>query len=243
MIATVVYNVEPSEATQQAIYTDARNFLNKAGKSYNEFSNAVAELGLLRRMATIAPTDRGVNGLENSSEISRWAYNGKKDDVSAILEVEGDYIIAVVKDVREEGVTPLASVSERIAGLLRNEKKAEMIKAEFAGKALAELKAVEGVKEGNAEAVSFGSVFVPGVGVEPTFVGAVVSSAPMVLSTPVVATGGVYVYQVTNKNIKELNEVDEQVRLESLASSFISERLAQALDEESEITDNRVKFF
>ena len=65
----------------------------------------------------------------------------------------------------------------------------------------------------------------------------------MVLSTPVVATGGVYVYQVTNKNIKELNEVDEQVRLESLASSFISERLAQALDEESEITDNRVKFF
>ncbi len=244
LIATVVYNVEPSETTQQAIYTDARNFLNKAGKSYNEFSNAVAELGLLRRMATISSTDRGVNGLENSSEISRWAFNGEKDDVSAIMEVEGDYIIAVVKEVREEGVAPIETVSERIAGLLRNEKKAEMIEAEFAGKAtLAEMKAVAGAKEGVAEAVSFSSVFVPGVGVEPALVGAIASSAPMIVSKPVVATGGVYVYQVTNKELKELNEVDEQVRLESLASSFISERLSQALDEECEITDNRVKFF
>lgn len=243
-IATVVYNVEPSATTQQTVYGEARAFLEKAGKNYDSFNAAVAETGAARRVATINSTDRGINGLDEASAVTRWAFNGKKGEVSAILDVDGgDYLIGVIKEVREQGTTPLETVSERIASILRNQKKGEMIAAEMEGKTLAEVAQLEGATEGVAEDVNFNSFYIPGLGMEPKFVGAVCVSETGKLSKPVVGGTGVYVFDVNAKNGKNLSEADEKVRLESIATSYISERLSQALDDNTEIVDNRVKFF
>ena len=244
-IATVVYNVEPSATTQQAVYSEARTFLEKAGKNYDSFTAAVAETGATRRVATINSNDRGVNGLDEASAVTRWAFNGKKGEVSAILDVDGgDYLVGVIKDVREEGIAPLEKVAERITSVLRNQKKGEMIAAEFEGKQTIEsLKAIDGVKDGSVEDVDFASFYIPSLGMEPKFVGAMCVSAPGIMSKPVVGGTAVYMFNVSEKNGKTLSEADEKVRLESMATSYISERLSQALDDETEVVDNRIKFF
>ena len=244
-IATVVYNVEPSSATQQAVYGDARAFLEKAGKNYESFSAAVAETGAACRIATINSTDRGVNGLNEANTVTRWAFNGKKGEVSAILDVDGgDYFVGVIKEAREEGYAPLETVAERIAGQLRNQKKGEMIAAEFAGKeTVASAASVEGAKDGVVDDVNFGSFYIPSLGIEPKFVGAMCVSAPGLMSKPVIGGAAVYVFNVNSKEGRTLSEADEKVRLEAQATSYITERLSQALNDETEMVDNRIKFF
>jgi peptidyl-prolyl cis-trans isomerase D len=243
-IATVIYNVEPSATTQQTIYGEARAFLEKAGKNYESFNAAVAETGAARRVATINSTDRGINGLNEANAVTRWAFNGKEGEVSAILDVDGgDYFVGVIKEAREEGYAPIENVAERIAGQLRNQKKSEMIAAEFAGKDLASAVTVEGAKDGVAEDVSFGSFYIPSLGIEPKFVGAVCVSEAGVVSKPVVGGAAVYMFSVNSKEGRTLSEADEKVRLEAQATSYIAERLSQALNDETEVVDNRIKFF
>ena len=64
------------------------------------------------------------------------------------------------------------------------------------------------------------------------------------LSKPVTGINGVYLFDVTSrKTLDNVTPESERVRLEANAESYISERLMQALMDQSDITDNRVKFF
>jgi hypothetical protein len=50
-------------------------------------------------------------------------------------------------------------------------------------------------------------------------------------------------FSVNSKEARTLSEADEKVRLEAQATSYIAERLSQALNDETEVVDNRIKFF
>ena len=82
-LATITYRIEPSQTTQQAVYANASKFIAEAHGSYENFDKAVASNSLSKRVARIRNTDRNLNGIDNSREIVRWAFNGEKGDVSA----------------------------------------------------------------------------------------------------------------------------------------------------------------
>ncbi len=244
-MATITYRIEPSETTQQTIYANASKFIAEAAASYDAFNRAVDSSSLSKRVSRIRNTDRNLNGIDNSREIVRWAFNGKKGDVSSIIEVNGNYIVAAITGVTEDGIAPVQAVSNQIASTLRFEKKGEMIAKEMEGAAsVAEMASKLATEVKEASDIEFNSFFVAGVGVEPKLIGAVTGAKENTVSKPVTGSAGVYLFDVTSRtNLETVTPESEKVRLEASAKAYISERLNQALVSASEITDNRVKFF
>ncbi len=148
-IATVVYNVEPSAATEQAAYGQARDFLAAAAGSKEKFDAAVASTGVSPRVATVNSGERQVMGLNDSRELVRWSFNAKPGVVSTIMEMDGNYVVAVVTGAREAGIADVRDVATGIFQRLRNEKKAAMLSAQMAGKSVDEVAAMTGATSGD----------------------------------------------------------------------------------------------
>lgn len=244
-LATITYRIEPSQTTQQAIYANASKFIAEAHGSYENFDKAVASNSLSKRVARIRNTDRNLNGIDNSREIVRWAFNGEKGDVSAIMDIDGNYIVAAITGVTADGIAPVESVSKQIADILRLRKKGEMLSEELSGKgSLAETASKLETEVKEASGIEFNSFYIEGVGVEPKLIGAVTGVEESAQSKPVAGNAGVYLFDVTSRSaIETVTPESERVRLEANAQAYIIERANQALVDAIEITDNRVKFF
>lgn len=244
-MATITYRIEPSETTQQTVYADASKFIAEAAASYDAFNRAVDSSALSKRVSRIRNTDRNVNGIDNSREIVRWAFNGQKGDVSSIVEVNGNYVVAAITGVTEDGIAPVQAVSNQIANTLRFEKKGELIAKEMAdAPSVAEAASKLGTEVKEAADIEFNSFFISGIGVEPKLIGAVTGAKENTVSKPVTGGVGVYLFDVTSRTpVETVTPESEKVRLEANAKAYISERINQALISASEITDNRVKFF
>lgn len=243
-IATVKYPVDPSAATIQKSYQEASAFLTAAAGSADGFRQAVNDMGLSKRTVRIKSTDRNISGLDDSKEMVRWAFNGKKGDVSTIMGIGGDYFVAALTDVREEGYASVEQVKAQIVQTLRNEEKARMIAAEMTGNSIAEVAAAIDGQAKEINDIQWSAFYIPEFGVEPQLIGALSAVEAGVLSKPVEGVSGVYRFVVTDvKDAGTVTEESEKVRLETNALNYVAERTMQALTEESDIKDMRVKFF
>ncbi len=243
-IATITYKIDPSAKTMQDIFTKATSFVTAAGKTSEEFRQAVSDQALSKRSIRIRNTDRTISGLDNSRELIRWAFTGKKGDVSAIMEIDGDYLVAALTDVKEEGYSPVDQVSAQIRTTLANEAKGDMIAAEMTGTSLDAIAEANGLEIKTAAGVQYSAFYIPEVGVEPALLGAISALPEGQLSKPVKGATGVYVFDITGIVADDsVTAETEKARLEANATSYLSERTMQALIEESDVEDMRVKFF
>ncbi len=243
-VATVTYTVEPSAATEQAAYNEAREFLTAAAGSREKFNAAVTSTGVNRRVATIGQNDRNVSGLPNSRGIVSWSFNAKPGTVSTIMEVDGDYVVAVLTDAREAGVADVREVAQTIAQQLRTDEKAVMLAKQMAGKSVAEVAAMEGATTGDITALRPNAFFNPALGMEPAVMGAFEAMKAGDTSKPIESFGGVYVISVSAvEALEEATDASERVRLEAASDGTVAQRLMQALADGSDIKDYRVKFF
>jgi len=65
------------------------------------FENNIKKQNLNKREAQyVREMDNTIAGLTSPRELIRWAYNAdrKKGDVSTVFDVEGAYVVAVVKE-------------------------------------------------------------------------------------------------------------------------------------------------
>ncbi len=138
-LATITYKIEPSETTQQTIYANASKFISEAADRTKTSKKRLRTIRCRNKVVRIKNTDRNLNGIDNSREIVRWAFNGEKGDVSAIMEVDGNYVIAAITGVSEDGIAPLETVSPQIVSILREQKKGEILAQEMTGSSLAEV--------------------------------------------------------------------------------------------------------
>lgn len=243
-IATITYSVEPSAATQQNVYNQARDFLTAAVGSRENFDNAVAQAGISKRVATILERDRSVRGLNDSRELVRWSYNNKPGTVSTIMEIDGDYVVSVLTGAKEAGTAAIRDVSTDIAQRIRTDKKAEILRQQLAGKTLEEAAALAGAVSGELADVKFSSFYIPDLGVEPAVIGALASIPAGTVSKPIQGLSGMYLVAVDSvDHLEDATEASEKVRIEALAETALPQRIGQALVEETEIEDNRAKFF
>lgn len=243
-IATIRYKVDPSSTTQQEIYAEASKFLTAAAGSYDNFKKATTEGALSKRVARIRNTDRNLSGLDDSRELVRWAFDNKKGTVSDIMEVGGDYVVAALTDVRQDEYGKVEDVADQIRPVVVRQKKADIIIAGLDGSTLEEAASREGVEIKELEDVNFGSFFLDGIGVEQRLIGAITAGKPGQLSKPVKGEQGVYLFDITDVKVSDdATAESEKVRLEAMSSSYLGDRLAQAMAEGAEIKDNRVRFF
>ena len=243
-VATVTYKIDPSAATIQEAYQKASNFVTAAAGTAEGFAQAVGDQMLSKRTVRIRTTDRAINGLENSKEIVRWAFNGKTGDVSQIMDIDGNYYVAALTGVREKGYATVEQATADITKTLMNQEKARILAAEMTGATLEEVAAATGEQIRKAENVEWNAFYIPEIGVEPQLVGAITAVNVGELSQPVEGVNGVYRFVVTDaQQTGVATEESEKVRLETDAVNFVLQRTMQALNEESDITDLRVKFF
>ena len=243
-VATVTYKVDPSAATIQEAYQKASTFVTAAAGTAEGFAQAVSDQMLSKRTVRIRNTDRMINGLENSKEIVRWAFTGKAGEVSQIMDIDGNYYIAALTGVREKGYVSEKDATAEITKVLMNKEKARILADELAGATLDEVAEKTGREIRNVENVEWNAFYLPEIGVEPQLVGAITAGTVGELSQPVEGVNGVYRFVVTDAQTTGVaTEESEKVRLETDAVNFVLQRTMQALNEESDITDLRVKFF
>jgi peptidyl-prolyl cis-trans isomerase D len=243
-IATVKYNVDPSPATEQAAYNSARDFLAAAAGSKEKFDAAVSSTGSSLRVATVGEKDREVRGLADSRELVRWSFNAKVGTVSTIMDIDGDYVVAVLAGAKEAGIANVADVSQDIAQRLRTDKKTAMLTERVAGKSIDDIAALEGASKGEFASLKFTAFYEPSFGLEPAVIGAVSSLQAGSVSKPVKGYNGVFVVSVDSvEQTGDTNEADERVRLEANTETSLPQRLMQALNDASDVKDYRAKFF
>ena len=243
--ATIAYKVEPSAATQQEVYGKASKFIAEGSGSYDNFKKAALDNGMIKRVARIRNTERTVRGMDNSRELVRWAFNGQVGDVSQILDIDGNYVIAAITDAREDGIATVEEAAQGIRTILVRDKKSALLAEKLQGSSIDEIAAANGAETGTVDSLQFNAFYINGVGTEQALIGAICGGAkPETLSKPIDGVSGVYRVEVTGvANTSAITPQDEKVRLEAMSQAYIAERLSQAMVNVANVKDSRVRFF
>ncbi|MDO9616037.1 MAG: SurA N-terminal domain-containing protein, partial [Bacteroidota bacterium] len=130
-IATLSRNVEPSTDTYQKIYGETSKFASENPDS-ESFNKAVLEQKMNKKIATLKENDREVVGLESSRQLVRAAFSGDKGKIlvnnegSSIFEFGNKFVISLLTEATEEGVSTFEEAKILVDLAVRKEKKAQL---------------------------------------------------------------------------------------------------------------------
>lgn len=249
-IATVLRAVEASNTTYRNIYTEASK-LRSESTDLNSFKASAKEAQKrIRYGNNIMRSSRTVMGLKDSKELVRWAYKAEAGEISDVIEVDGQFIVASLSGVKEKGYRSIDEVSAMIKSTLIKEKKAEQIinkinKAQESSKTITSLAAKMNSTINSANNISFSSYSVPQAGVEPKLVGAISAAKDGIVSAPIEGNRGVYVFKVnettTSDNTPGIE--DEKQNLAQTKSYMVNYQAYNSLQEAAEIKDMRLLYY
>ena len=253
-IATLTKNVEPSTETYQKIYAETSKFASE-NPNVESFNKSVLEQKLDKKIATLKETDREVAGLESSRQLVRAAFSAEKGKVlvsnegSSIFEYGNKFVIGVLTDATEEGISTFEEAKIRVELAVRNEKKAEMLvtKLKEASSGQSSLEGIAAklstdVKE--ASGLNFETYSIPAAGFEPAVVGTVSSLPENKISAPIEGNNGVYLAKVTSIVKSENNDFKgEKARLAQNLGYRTSSLVMESLKKIADIDDKRSKFY
>ena len=237
-----------SEKTKSACYSKANAFAAEATGSYENFRKAVEEQGLYARPVTkmTEGTDR-LGAIENTKEITRWAFDAKKGNVSEIKNIDNKYfVVAVLTGIHEEGYVPVSEVSSMIEDVLYSEKLADKKVAEVAEK-IAGLEDMQAIADALETTISTqDDVVFTTTGyqsLDPKFVGAASVAEDGKISAPVAGNIGVYVYKVTGRETGASFTEEDAKNLANQKSYYAAQMLLPTMMEDADVKDNRARFF
>lgn len=180
----------------------------------------------------------------------QWTYKADVGELSEILEMEDQFVIAALSQISKEGYKPVTQVSNEIKSKLINDKKAELIIAEIdeqkaGSQTLSSLaqKMEESIK--SAENINFQSYQVTGAGAEPALVGAIAYATKETISQPVKGVSGVYVFRVTS-SVADAAAPSAKDLAQTMSNSYgyrINYQAFTALRENADIVDDRYLFY
>lgn len=258
-LAIVTREIIPSEDTQNDVFDKAFEIVNN-NRSLEELEKAVTENNLrLQTSQALSKNEFQIGGLNpgtDSREIIRWAYgsNRKEGEVSGdvysssapgVYFVE-KYVIVALSDIIDEGIPPASSMREELEGIVRNQKKAEMIMEKIDGKSMDEVVTMYGANatKETATEVTFSQASLGSAGVEPTVVGAATGLPANTVSKPLQGNGGVFLVKTVSTEPATLTDIN---MFKSTTSSNSRRQFEvtfmEALKEKYDITDNRFKFY
>tara|TARA_B110000046_G_scaffold40521_1_gene44886 strand:- start:33595 stop:35661 length:2067 start_codon:yes stop_codon:yes gene_type:complete len=243
-IATITREVKPSKATYADLFNQANSFSINV-TNMESFREELTKNNLQQRSAVLSENGNLVEGLGLSRDLARWVQDAAQGDVSEAKDVEGAFVVAIVENVDEEGIAPLGKVRNRVEFLVRQEKKAEILKTDLSDASdIGSLAGKTGLAVENAN-VTFASPAIPGIGLEPKVVGAAWGLTPGQLSQPISGNNGVFVVSV-DKNVSagepNLAEI-RQNEIRNMATIVDNGAVYNALKEKADVVDNRSKFY
>ena len=237
-----------SEKTRGIVYATANTFATKANGGYDNFKKAVQEEAVYAMPVNkMLESTKRLGSIENTKEVTRWAFEADKNDVSGIMTIDNKYfIVAALTGIHKEGYTPVSEVSSSIKDILYAEKLGQKRGAEVAEK-IAGLESMEAIAEAlgttvsTKEDVAFQSMNPQGL--DPKFVGAASVAEEGVINGPVVGNIGVYVYKVTGRETGAFYTEDDAKNMDAQMSYYASQMLLPTMMDDADVKDNRARFF
>jgi peptidyl-prolyl cis-trans isomerase D len=245
-LATIAQKIQPSEITNNKTYEQATKFEMEAA-SNKDFDALAKQMKLtVSPSVRVKAVDESFGSISNQRQIVKWAFNSDTSvgDVKRFEIVNKGHVIVKLKKVYDKGLMAVEDARPQVEPILKNKKKAEMIKAKLKGATLEALATANKVTVMNAVDLTVENPSIPGAGFEPKVVGIAMSSKVGKLSQPVIGNSGVYVL-VTKAETKApaIQNYDEYVnKLKQQVASY-SGRVIQALKENADIDDNRADFY
>ena len=246
-LATMTYPIEPSQATKRAVHGEASLFSVNAKGSVEKFNETAAAQSVMPTTMNVAQGERNVRGLANSLEVVRWANDAKVGDVSDLIKIDENYVVAVVTAVAENEYKTLGEVSSQIENILTRQKKFALLQEKMQGATLEEIAANAGATVENFENAKSSAYYVKGIGVEPRVLGAIstVAAEQTGAVLPVIeGISGAYAVVVENVATESAQTVEaERVKAQAEAEAMAARRALYAVQEGAEMKDYSVKYF
>ena len=254
MAAFVFVPIEPSEATNRAVYAEVSRVFARSRDLTSLQEVARAEGLHIRQAEFVTEMDAMLPGLPNARNIVRWAYDRRTrvgDVAQEIFEFENRYVIAALRQIREKGYPTLAEIQElpEVQFAVRNEVKAEKL-IQRMNSALSTNRSISALEAINADVetvdfVTFSGYNVGTRGFEPELIGTVFGTAENRLSNPIRGRSGVFVAQPLRFTaIAPLENIEfMRQQMQFMFERGMLERVRSAKESNARIVENRAFYF
>ena len=245
-IANIVKRIEPSKATTDKAFKDARTFVQTVqGKSLTDF-NTIAKKsnfisGSSESIERYAPFIGQELPADQTDKILAWAFN-KETDLGAtnlFTSDNGDYIVAFLTSRFDKGLAHPSVIREFVEPILLQEKVTAAVNEKIATGGIDAFVKQFGAKKATAT-VNFGNNNIQGVGLEPRVVGAAFGVKPNTSSKAIAGNAGVFYIVPKSQNIPTGQKGN--MLLENLNRQLkgqVSQTLLPSLIQAADIKDNR----
>jgi len=237
--------VLPSNETLNAASTAAAQFATASKDPKSFTANAVKEKKEVFPAANIKANDNEIPGIGESRQLVRWVFENDINDISEPIEVGDNYIVAVINAEEKKGLMSVETAKPTVENIIKDQKKAEIIKKTFKGTSLETYAASAKVTIARADSINFNYSMVPGLGNEPKIVGAAFNKSLVnKISEPFAGNSGVFVVSVNNIGATP-SQQDPNVFKDELLNRTRSVffRSSVGLRKAAKIEDNRFKIY
>ena len=259
-IAYLSKPITTSSETDQNARNAASQFAGKIKdeKTFNEvYEKELKPLGINKGLGTeITPSSAQVSGLAQSRAFVRKIYEGKRGEVLQPERVGNAYVVGVVTEINEEGTQSIGKARNTVEPVLRNRKKAELIKKQLGTISTLEAAAsVLGKTVESADSVRMSSSQALAFGYEPKVIGAAFNpnNRGKVVNEAIAGSGGVFVVRVDNVSAMAAADgnIEDQRKSRYEQAKMQYQRMAMqgmdpvlsVLKEAATIKDNRAEHF
>jgi peptidyl-prolyl cis-trans isomerase D len=252
-IAYLAKPIVPSNETDQAASSAASRFAadSRNVKAFGEnFDKTLKGKGFNKLVAQdIKESDFSIQGLGSNRTLVKNIFEADGGDVLQPERVGDNYVVVAVTDVNEPGLMSVNKAREVVEPVLRNQKKAAIIKQKLGTLSTLEAaSAAAGQPIQVADSLRFNganAVF----GYEGKVIGAIFNPANKgkVVSEAIEGQSGVYVLRVDAINTTPIQtaglEQQRDMLKQQARQGLMYRNPIQALQEAADITDNRAKFY
>jgi len=248
LLADVTAGIVPSDQTANEIFRNATQFEMDALETDDFLGTAEKENYSVQPVNNITVLEENMPGLYQQRNIVKWIFDKatKPGDIRRFTLSDGSYAVVQLTAIQKEGLAPIEDVESEIREILKQEKKAEKIVAQFsqvnslealAEKAELEVETASAINQKNATLV--------GAGDEPYILGAAFSLPINQPSSLLQGEEGVYMIEVTDKTIaQDIGNYDNYAKnLRDEANQQMGDIIFEALKSAASIEDNRALYY
>lgn len=245
-VVTLDRNVAATPTTFKDIYKKA-NELSLSSKNAESLQAAAEQAGLQYQVVEEQRPDmRFVAGLQEPNSVITWANRAKLGAISEPLDAGGNYVVAVLLRIREEGVPQLEDVRELMAAEATKQKKAEAFMQRMDGKT--DLNALASELNGSVQSaneMAYNSFSIPGGFTEYEVIGKIFALGAGQTSIPLKGENAVYVANMASRTEvdKAADVSGEKPAMEQRMRGRVESALFTALRDAAGMKDNRSQYY
>ena len=248
LIADVSKEIIPSEETSNDVFQKTTQFemesiktkqLDTVAKKYDYDVKIVQKVNLL---------DENLPELPSQRNLVQWLFNDETElgDVKRFSMTSGGYVVAQMTGITPEGSINIESVKSNVVQeIIRERKAAHLLKLHTDKNSLDALSAATEKEIETASAVTQENTVLAGAGIEPYVIGTAFAMELNQPSTLIEGNNGVYMIEVTSKEIAEELESYKAYAnaLQNEENIRINNAIYEALLSSAEVEDNRQLYY